>query len=376
MAAQLRKSREGGDRVRKAVQDLSADELARLRRAFAAAQTLDDNRGYRWHAGIPGFPQPVYSRNRDSLFLPWNRACVYEFELMLWDCEPEVTLPVWDWTEERAIPEAFAASTVDGADNPLYAAPIDPAALVQAGEKGERMTRREPDAAQVVALPSSEDVAGALAFGDFEGFARALENLSDAVHVWVGGDMGLVGLSAYDPLYWAHRAMVDRIWATWQERHAKAEFPDSMRKTALRPFPMIVSDVLDISNLGYAYSPAPEEPQTPPLASGAESDLPADEDKLGFRAYAAAFAEMIAAPATVPPLAVGIFASWGMGKSTLMKAIVREIHRGQGTTLPERRKGEDPSGSAFIHIVEFNAWDYSKEEAIWPELARETMERN
>ena len=51
------------------------------------------------------------------------------------------------------------------------------------------------------------------------------------MHAWLGGDMATVGLCAYDPLYWAHRAMVDRLWASWQERHPSADVPDEIKKT-------------------------------------------------------------------------------------------------------------------------------------------------
>ncbi len=31
--------------------------------------------------------------------------------------------------------------------------------------------------------------------------------------------MGDVAYAAYDPLFWAHHAMVDRIWRLWQLKH-------------------------------------------------------------------------------------------------------------------------------------------------------------
>src|SRR2546429_2409118 len=139
MAVKLGKSRKGPVRVRKAVHELSGDELARLRRAFAAAQATDEQ-GYRQLAGIPGLPLPIKSQHGNDLFLPWNRACLASFEEMLQRFEPEVTLPVWDWTELREIPEAFDTPTVQGGDNPLRAASIDPDALTQAEERHPRAT--------------------------------------------------------------------------------------------------------------------------------------------------------------------------------------------------------------------------------------------
>src|SRR5438105_6959748 len=165
MAVKLGKSRKGPVRVRKSVQELSADELARLRRAFAAAQATEEQ-GYRQLAGIPGLPLPIKSEQGND-FLPWNRACLASFEEMLQQFEPEVTLPVWDWTELRKIPEAFDTPTVQGDDNPLRGAAIDPDALTQAEERHPRVTKRLPGGVGAGDLPTSEDIAGALAFGDF-----------------------------------------------------------------------------------------------------------------------------------------------------------------------------------------------------------------
>ncbi|HYL97785.1 MAG TPA: tyrosinase family protein [Blastocatellia bacterium] len=38
-------------------------------------------------------------------FLPWHRIYLYEFEQVLQDVCPDVTLPYWDWTERQYVPE-------------------------------------------------------------------------------------------------------------------------------------------------------------------------------------------------------------------------------------------------------------------------------
>lgn len=40
----------------------------------------------------------------------------------------------------------------------------------------------------------------------------SLEVLHDGVHTWVGGDMGDLGLSAFDPVFYFHHAFIDYVW--------------------------------------------------------------------------------------------------------------------------------------------------------------------
>jgi hypothetical protein len=72
-------------------------------------------------------------------------------------------------------------------------------------------------------------------------------------------------------------------------------------------------------------------------------DSPSKQPALGFDNYANALSEIILQ--SHPRFAVGIFGSWGSGKTTLMEAVMRNVQR-------------DPSGVS----VEFNAWRYEKEE--------------
>jgi predicted KAP-like P-loop ATPase len=52
-------------------------------------------------------------------------------------------------------------------------------------------------------------------------------------------------------------------------------------------------------------------------------DDPAEDPRLGFREYADAFAEIVCG--SPPRFAIGIFGSWGSGKTTLMQAIKSRI---------------------------------------------------
>lgn len=240
-------------RHRKNVENLNAKQVQMLREAFGAVQALGDDRGYGHWAGIHGLPLPMYCQHGTRLFLPWHRAYLYFFELALRDRVPEAAIPWWDWTSAGShasgLPAAYARASVNGRANPLYRAQVPPAAR-QGGQP--RMTSRAP--AAPAELPSAADVERVLSYPDFLYFQGQLEDIHGAVHVWVGGTMGEIPWAAYDPIFWAHHVMIDRLWRLWQIRHPNPHMSPDLLNKALPPFPMTVAQTLDIKALGYAYA--------------------------------------------------------------------------------------------------------------------------
>lgn len=169
---------------------------------------------------------------------------------------PGVTIPWWDWTSEASHTDGIATSystrTVRGRPNPLYAAYI-PRIETPQGPIGGRTTRRNPDAPS--RLPEKSAIDRLIENeSDFLFFQSQIENYHGAIHVWVGGDMGIVPQAAYDPIFWTHHSMVDRIWYLWQLRHPDSSVPSILLNMALPPFPMTVADTLDVKALGYDYA--------------------------------------------------------------------------------------------------------------------------
>jgi hypothetical protein len=72
-------------------------------------------------------------------------------------------------------------------------------------------------------------------------------------------------------------------------------------------------------------------------------DIPSERLALGFDHYAVALSDIILH--SYPRFAVGIFGTWGSGKTTLMEAVMRNLN-------------DNPA----VVPVEFNAWRYEKEE--------------
>ena len=173
---------------------------------------------------------------------------------------------------------------------------------------------------------------------------------------------------------------------------------------------------------------------------GAFNDRVAEEDQLEFKHYVFALSDLIMSPATTPPITVGIFGSWGAGKSFLLDHIKRKITKtapyddsqddapeplsqriqqsqnyfflfrpfvklgiitnafistffkllaNQLKRLAKRLasiwnsvlltffdvKNTDNSADVEvgIEIVDFNAWEYSATDIVWPGLVRKIM---
>lgn len=239
---------------------LSADEVAALRSAWEQIKQISteargDDRGFFEHAGQHGVPYwrcPHHTPQR--LFLPWHRAYLYRLEQALQDRVTGVTLPWWDWTTTRAIPAAFAEATVGSEANTLLSSQtLVTAADVRNGAPVVEQTFRADNPAN--SLPSAEALAGVLDQPSYAVFNDACESIHDGVHGWVGGTMGNVAYAAFDPVFWAHHCMIDRVWWLWQQQGRINAVPFAgWEDLVLEPFNMTVGDVLDANALGFDYA--------------------------------------------------------------------------------------------------------------------------
>ena len=257
--------------LRKDVDSLSDSELRALRGAYATIMEIADNRGYNYHAGLHGVPGNycwhelrVVSGRAQNLFLPWHRAYIKYFELAVRDQNPDVTLPWWNYTSSKTVPEAFSVETVDGEANPLRSAPIR---VPTSNPPLDRYTRRFPGEGvpPSVGLPTDSEIAALYSITQFEEFSNAMQDIHNGIHGWtggismqngqiVGGDLGSVATAAYDPIFWSHHCMIDRIWYLWQLKNGVNNIPQEYMSQILTPFRYTVRDVLNISELGYDYA--------------------------------------------------------------------------------------------------------------------------
>jgi tyrosinase len=249
-------------KFRRSVARLTPGQLENLRAAFSQLYAIDDDRGYSYWAGIHGLPLPIGcdSAHGTEYFLPWHRAYLYFFERAMRDRVPDAMLTWWDWRtppgREGHVPDAYSKARANRRKNPLRSAAVDPLALQQ-GRRWPPVpaatTERDPGGAGV-SLPSAQEVTDALRIRDFIGFSAQVEDLHNRVHMWVGGHMGQIPYAAFDPIFWAHHTMIDRLWRLWQLRHVGGRPPASILDQALPPFRMTVAQTLDVTALGYDYA--------------------------------------------------------------------------------------------------------------------------
>lgn len=83
-------------------------------------------------------------------------------------------------------------------------------------------------------------------------------------------------------------------------------------------------------------------------------DLPADIDALDFKPYIDTLADIISSSSTSTPLTIGVFGTWGSGKTSLMRMVCNQLPKSFRTTW-------------------FDAWKYNRQEDLWRVLLLQTL---
>ncbi|WP_030600846.1 tyrosinase family protein [Streptomyces fulvoviolaceus] len=186
-------------------------------------------------------------------FLPWHRRFLIELERALRRVDSSVSMPYWDWTNDRSATSAPWTKDLLGgngrrSDRQVMTGPFAYAegnwTLKEGVTDGEFLTRDLGRARDPIALPTKSELAGALADPVYDvspwdstttkGFRNRLEGWGtgrgpvawrnhNRVHRWVGGAM-VGGASVNDPVFWMHHAFVDLQWSRWQSRHRGARY--------------------------------------------------------------------------------------------------------------------------------------------------------
>jgi tyrosinase len=183
-----------------------------------------DPEGMSW--GVHTMGSMMKGRN----FLAWHRRFVLKLEQRLQKVHPNIAIPYWEALIDRTLP-----------------APLSDPALLASWS----VTRAwDPSV-----LAPAADLKTVMSLTSFQMFQPTIESAVHAsVHNAVGGDMAGAA-SPTDPLFWLHHANLDRLWSQWQKKNPQQN-PPNLTET-LKPKPLFgvkVSDVLDITALGYRYA--------------------------------------------------------------------------------------------------------------------------
>jgi tyrosinase len=198
---------------------------------FFSPQTLGGN--------VPGAAQGTAAgtdgAHRGPAFLPWHREFLLRLEGELQNVDSRVTLPYWEWTDQKASeeiifkddfmgprggdgtnPAPITTGNFNNANWPvneqLHLRRLPNGTVVQMGNTLLRNLQPFPH------LPNRDYISHSLRIRSYVGFRPVLEQfpLHNWIHPWVGGSMTVM-TSPNDPIFFMHHANVDRLWAAWQE---------------------------------------------------------------------------------------------------------------------------------------------------------------
>ena len=232
--------------IRREIGSLSETELEKLREAFIKLREKTGPDGYQSLAAI----HTNVCQHNHPHFLAWHREYIFRLERSLREIDPQVQLPFWDWglssIGTNGIPNRYAEhqyqlTNGQSKDNPLYSAEIE-----------GRMTRRvKRSPLELKLLPGQ--VRDALRATTFKEFHDLISGPHQTIHTWVSGDMRTMK-AAFDPIFWAHHANVDRYWAFWQRKLNGPDPPEVESPLELNAFEKAIGQTLHhVNEYGYDY---------------------------------------------------------------------------------------------------------------------------
>jgi hypothetical protein len=163
-------------------------------------------------------------------FLPWHRIYVLEMENLLRSKRPSVTIPYWNYAEDRARPDWV----------------WQPPGVVR------NVPGENPDAPG--SLPSKATVDNLINNAStYTTFTSGIENNAhNDVHQWCNGTITHRPTAAEDPIFWLLHANVDRMWDAWQLRHSGTPALSGKNAT-MDPWVYTATDANSVIELGYVY---------------------------------------------------------------------------------------------------------------------------
>jgi Common central domain of tyrosinase/Polyphenol oxidase middle domain len=239
--------------TRQSIASLTPAQIAALRAGIQVMMNRPTTvtTSYNFQASMHGTELPMTTteemtswdqcQHNSFYFFSWHRMYIYFFDRILRAAAASagyqnVVLPYWNWQDpaQYGLPAPFWQPA--DSSNPLYIAPPNRPAALDAGTAFL-------DAATVDSSAAFADVSfetGGLSGNGFGGqadsapaqFGSANGDLEmqphDMVHSALGGYMAVVDTSAFDPIFYLHHAQIDRLWNRWiQQGGGRADPTDA-----------------------------------------------------------------------------------------------------------------------------------------------------
>ena len=172
----------------------------------------------------PDSDSPIH---RVSIFLPWHRQFITEFERELQAINPKVSLPYWDWTGEydpQGVNSRSALSPVWN-NNQIDALGWSESLI---GKYNAEENLGRGLGGTLPTLNQKNNLLNSNSYNSYGNFRFELEvTLHDPPHGWVGGEMQNMYYSPNDPAFFLHHAMVDYLWQLWTEDGHSVSFNEN-----------------------------------------------------------------------------------------------------------------------------------------------------
>nr|AIL00900.1 hemocyanin subunit 1 [Euprymna scolopes] len=276
------------NKIRRQIESLEERDIQNLMSALRRLKEDDSDFGFQTIAGYHGSkncPSPDDAQYACCLhgmptFPHWHRVYLLHFEDAMRRHGANVAVPYWDWTLPiSSLPhlladadyyDAWSDSVIENpflrgfikSEDTFTVRDIQPD-LFKIAEGGKVSVLYK----QVMLMFEQED------YCDFE---VQLEVIHNTIHYLLGGHqkyaMSSLMYSSFDPIFYIHHSMVDRLWAIWQELQHFRKLPDNKAFCALdqmafamKPFfwesnpnphtrsVAVPAKLFDYKSLGYIY---------------------------------------------------------------------------------------------------------------------------
>jgi len=188
----------------------------------------------------------------NAAFLPWHRAYLFYFERLIRHLSGVAgfRLAVWDWENNDHLPPPYLN---------WVSIPDMPNCTVS-----REITRVDvPDLTGWLRSTRSRDFQG-----DRYAPGNSVHGPHGEIHLALRGFMRRLELAAFDPIFFAHHANIDRFWDAWYRHYRNVPHFSDLQTWPLQPPAWIFYDarinrhvsvkleqMLNIDHLGYTYDP-------------------------------------------------------------------------------------------------------------------------